>query len=62
MPVILPRGALARGSEGLDETLSTFEKARKEDRINEKLPPSLSEVEQEKIKHYEEILKKAEEK
>ncbi|CAI1608051.1 hypothetical protein SEUBUCD646_0L04710 [Saccharomyces eubayanus] len=59
---VLPRGALARGSEGLDETLSTFQKARKEDLINEKLPPSLSEVEREKIKHYEEILKRADDK
>ncbi|CAI4047172.1 calcineurin catalytic subunit A SKDI_12G4600 [Saccharomyces kudriavzevii IFO 1802] len=57
---ILPRGALSRGSEGLNETLSTFEKARKEDLINEKLPPSLSDVEQEKIKYYEKILKRAE--
>lgn len=59
---VLPRGALARGTEGLNETLSTFEKARKEDLINEKLPPSLSEVEQEKIKYYEKILKGAEKK
>lgn len=59
---VLPRGALARGTEGLNETLSTFEKARKEDLINAKLPPSLSEVEQEKIKYYEKILKGAEKK
>ncbi|CCE61729.1 hypothetical protein TPHA_0B00570 [Tetrapisispora phaffii CBS 4417] len=45
---VLPRGALAHGSEGLNETLSVFELARKQDLINEKLPPSLEELEKKK--------------
>lgn len=56
---ILPRGALAHGAEGLNETLSTFERARKQDLINEKLPPSLEEVKKEKHKYYHSILKQA---
>ena len=59
---ILPRGALAHGTDSLNETLSTFERARKEDLINEKLPPSLDQVEMAKKKRYEEILRKANEK
>lgn len=56
---ILPRGALAHGSEGLNETLSTFERARKEDLINEKLPPSLDEVQKKTDEYYHDILKRA---
>lgn len=59
---ILPRGALAHGSDSLNETLSTFERAKKEDLINEKLPPSLDQVERDQKKHYENILKRANEK
>ncbi|CAL9732044.1 serine/threonine-protein phosphatase 2B catalytic subunit A1 [Monosporozyma unispora] len=59
---ILPRGALAHGSDSLNETLSTFERARKDDLINEKLPPSLDQVERDQRKHYENILKRANEK
>ncbi|SCU90421.1 LAME_0E08482g1_1 [Lachancea meyersii CBS 8951] len=40
----LPRGALAHGPEGLKEALSTFEKARREDLINERLPPKLEDA------------------
>ncbi|KAL3233530.1 Serine/threonine-protein phosphatase 2B catalytic subunit A1 [Nakaseomyces bracarensis] len=58
---VLPRGALAHGSEGLNETLSTFERARKQDLINEKLPPSLDEVKKEKHEYYHNILKQAQE-
>lgn len=59
---VLPRGALAHGSEGLNETLSTFERARKQDLINEKLPPSLDQVRKDKTTFYEEMLKRAEQK
>ncbi|CAL9737926.1 serine/threonine-protein phosphatase 2B catalytic subunit A1 [Monosporozyma servazzii] len=59
---ILPRGALAHGTDSLNETLSTFERARKEDLINEKLPPALDQVERDQKKHYENILKRANEK
>ena len=31
--------------DSLNETLSTFERAKKDDLINEKLPPSLDQVE-----------------
>lgn len=60
---VLPRGALAHGSQGLNETLSTFERARKNDLVNEKLPPTLDKVKEkvnnEKNHFYEEMLKKA---
>ncbi|CAD1779379.1 similar to Saccharomyces cerevisiae YML057W CMP2 Calcineurin A [Maudiozyma barnettii] len=56
---MLPRGALAHGSEGLEETLTHFERARKEDLVNEKLPPSLEDVKKEKDKYYNDILKRA---
>ncbi|CCC72168.1 hypothetical protein NCAS_0J01890 [Naumovozyma castellii] len=56
---VLPRGALAHGSEGLEETLSTFEKAKKEDRINEKLPPDLKEAKRENKQFYENMLNQA---
>ncbi|GMM53759.1 calcineurin catalytic subunit A [Maudiozyma humilis] len=56
---MLPRGALAHGSKGLEETLTHFERARKEDLVNEKLPPSLEDVRKEKTKYYKEMLKKA---
>lgn len=56
----LPRGALAHGTEGLSETLSTFERARKEDLINEKMPPSLEEVRKEKTNFYKDIMRKME--
>lgn len=56
---ILPRGALAHGSQGLNETLSTFERARKQDLINEKLPPSLDEVKKKKQEYYHSILRQA---
>ncbi|CCD27138.1 calcineurin catalytic subunit A NDAI_0J02460 [Naumovozyma dairenensis CBS 421] len=56
---VLPRGALAHGSEGLDETLTAFEKARKQDLINEKLPPNLNEAKLENKIFYQEMLKKA---
>lgn len=59
---VLPRGALAHGSEGLNETLSTFERARKQDLINEKLPPSLDQVRKDRTTFYEEMLKRAEQK
>lgn len=59
---VLPRGALAHGSEGLNETLTTFERARKQDLINEKLPPSLDQVRKDKTNFYEEMLKRAEQK
>lgn len=57
---LLPRGALAHGPEGLDETLTVFERARKEDLINEKLPPSLEDVQKEKNQFFENVLKRAE--
>ncbi|EDO16109.1 hypothetical protein Kpol_1001p21 [Vanderwaltozyma polyspora DSM 70294] len=56
---VLPRGALAHGSEGLDEALTAFEMARKQDLINEKLPPSLEELQKGQDQKYENILKKA---
>lgn len=56
---ILPRGALAHGSEGLEETLTHFERARKEDLVNEKLPPSLEDVKKENDEYYKGILKRA---
>lgn len=58
----LPRGALAHGPEGLSETLSTFEKARKQDLVNEKMPPSLEEVRREKTNFYKDIMRKMEQK
>ncbi|CAI4049152.1 hypothetical protein SUVZ_13G0850 [Saccharomyces uvarum] len=58
---VLPRGALSNGIEGLDEALSTFERARKHDLINEKLPPSLDEVKNENKKYYEKVWEKVQE-
>lgn len=58
----LPRGALAHGPEGLSETLSTFERARKQDLVNEKMPPSLEEVRKEKTNFYKDIMRKMEQK
>ncbi|CEP61656.1 calcineurin catalytic subunit A LALA0_S03e07822g [Lachancea lanzarotensis] len=48
----LPRGALAHGPEGLKEALSTFEKARRDDLINERLPPKLEEVGKRRDSYY----------
>lgn len=59
---ILPRGALAHGTDSLNETLSTFERARKEDLINEKLPPSLDQVGKDHENYYKDILKRANDK
>lgn len=59
---VLPRGALANGSTGLNETLSTFEAARANDLINEKLPPSIDKAKRDKDRYYETIMKKAEKK
>lgn len=56
---ILPRGALSNGSEGLNETLSNFERARKNDLINERLPPSLDEAGKQMDQYYQEIAKRA---
>lgn len=57
---VLPRGALAHGSDGLNETLSTFERARKQDLVNERMPPSLDQTN--KNDFYDELLKRAERK
>ncbi|SCV04840.1 LANO_0G12860g1_1 [Lachancea nothofagi CBS 11611] len=53
----LPRGALAHGPEGLKEALSTFEKARREDLINERLPPKLEEVGKKRDAYYNKVSK-----
>lgn len=53
----LPRGALAHGPEGLKEALSTFEKARREDLVNERLPPKLTEVEKQRSDYYKRMVK-----
>lgn len=58
---VLPRGALSNGVKGLDEALSTFERARKHDLINEKLPPSLDELKKENKKYYEKVWQKVHE-
>lgn len=58
---VLPRGALAHGADGLNETLTTFEKARKQDLINERMPPALDKV-KEGNNFYDELLKRAEKK
>ncbi|QLQ79925.1 hypothetical protein HG537_0C05740 [Torulaspora globosa] len=58
---VLPRGALAHGADGLNETLSTFEKARKQDLINERMPPSLDKM-RDGHNLYDELLKRAEKK
>lgn len=57
---VLPRGALAHGSDGLNETLTTFEKARKQDLVNERMPPSLNQTN--KNDFYDELLKRADRK
>ncbi|CAR22963.1 calcineurin catalytic subunit A [Lachancea thermotolerans CBS 6340] len=54
---ILPRGALAHGPEGLKEALSTFEKARREDLVNERLPPKLQEVDKQRNDYYKQIVR-----
>lgn len=54
----LPKGALAHGTEGLNETLSQFEKARKQDLINERVPPNMDQIELEREKYYREMLEK----
>ncbi|CAH02173.1 calcineurin catalytic subunit A [Kluyveromyces lactis] len=54
----LPKGALAHGAEGLTETLSEFEKARKQDLINERVPPKMEEMESEREKYYRDMLQK----
>ncbi|CCK70644.1 calcineurin catalytic subunit A KNAG_0E03900 [Huiozyma naganishii CBS 8797] len=56
---MLPRGALAHGTDSLNETLSEFERAKKADRINEKLPPALDEARESKKKYYKDILRRA---
>lgn len=56
----LPRGALAHGSDSLNETLTAFEKAKKEDRINERLPPSIEEMQKEEEQYLENIRKRIE--
>ncbi|QLL32405.1 hypothetical protein HG536_0C05740 [Torulaspora globosa] len=58
---VLPRGALAHGADGLNETLSTFEKARKQDLINERMPPSLDKA-RDGHNIYDELSKRAERK
>lgn len=48
---ILPKGSLLHGREGLKNTISTFEEARRQDLANEALPPSkevLAQLEKEK--------------
>lgn len=55
---ILPKGALAHGSEGLHETLSQFERARKDDLINERLPPKLEEVKKGRERYYKEFFER----
>lgn len=42
----LPKGSLMHGREGLEKTISDFEKARKADLVNEKLPPTREELKQ----------------
>ncbi|CUS20195.1 LAQU0S01e01134g1_1 [Lachancea quebecensis] len=54
---ILPRGALAHGPEGLKEALSTFEKARREDLVNERLPPKLQDVDKQRNDYYKKIVR-----
>lgn len=41
---VLPKGSLLHGSQGLKETLSTFEEARRADFRNEAMPPSTEEL------------------
>ncbi|AMD22133.1 HGL207Wp [Eremothecium sinecaudum] len=54
---VLPRGALSRGTEGLNEALSIFEKARRADLQNERLPPDLSDVERSRELYYRRMLR-----
>lgn len=42
----LPKGSLSHGREGLEQTISDFEQARKADLVNEKLPPTREEMKQ----------------
>ncbi|SCV99404.1 LAFE_0A02432g1_1 [Lachancea fermentati] len=56
---VLPRGALSHGSEGLNETLSSFEKARRADLINERLPPNLNDVQKSRSDYYKKIMRGA---
>lgn len=55
---VLPHGALSNGVDGLNETLSNFERARREDLQNERLPPALSDVERSKEQYYRRMLNK----
>ncbi|CCH61512.1 hypothetical protein TBLA_0E04600 [Henningerozyma blattae CBS 6284] len=57
---VLPKGALAHGSTSLNETLSAFERAKRDDRINERLPPSIEEMQKEQEKYFEDIKKRIE--
>ncbi|AGO12466.1 AaceriAER118Cp [[Ashbya] aceris (nom. inval.)] len=59
---VLPRGALSRGSEGLNEALSNFERARRADLENERLPPSLADVEKSREQYYRKKLEEFNEK
>ncbi|AET40889.1 calcineurin catalytic subunit A Ecym_7032 [Eremothecium cymbalariae DBVPG len=59
---VLPRGALSHGSEGLNEALSSFERARRDDLENERLPPSLADVEKSREQYYRKMLKNVEKK
>ncbi|CCE83335.1 Piso0_003910 [Millerozyma farinosa CBS 7064] len=59
----LPKGSLLHGREGLKNTISTFEEARRQDLANEALPPSkevLAQLEQEKSEKLKKELENSE--
>lgn len=57
----LPKGSLLNGTEGLENAISTFEKAKKADRANEALPPSQAERKKMKQERHEQIKKEIQE-
>ncbi|SCV02652.1 LAMI_0H01574g1_1 [Lachancea mirantina] len=56
---MLPRGALSHGVEGFNETLTSFEKARREDLVNERLPPRLEELGKQREDFYKKVVNNA---
>lgn len=54
---VLPKGSLMNGREGLQSTITSFEEARKADLVNEALPPSVQEIEKERVQRRESIKK-----
>ncbi|ODV80770.1 Metallo-dependent phosphatase [Suhomyces tanzawaensis NRRL Y-17324] len=54
---VLPKGSLLHGSEGLKDTITSFEDARRADLRNEALPPTPEELKQRELERTERVKK-----